>query len=237
MIKFCLNLKNYFSSSILPYNPKGYKNIQKYIEHHELIQKRLSTLEIQEDQFIFAFNNFIDSIQDEDFNEFAREVCDQKLANSFIEGLQRIQNEELKFEKIVDDETEEQIYFTDMNIFVNVNRNVSLFDHEILLNKPNKFPKVTALFSQGEEIMVCLSIGALIKSKVSLIISDQKYEPENFHHVRFMVLKDEFDQNGFFQTLKMAFLLNEKQMFLGQNPTWKIIDIDKYLQKQYPQFF
>ncbi|CAD8140930.1 unnamed protein product [Paramecium pentaurelia] len=214
MIKFCLNLKHHFSNLILPYNPKGYKNILKYIEHHESIQQRISNLDIQQDQFIFAFNNFIDSIQDNDFNEFAREVCDQKLADSFIEGISRIQNEELKFEKMVDDDLEEKIYFTDMNIFVNVNRSISLYDHEILLNKPNKFPKVTALYTQVDE-----------------------YEPENYHHVRFMVVKDEIDETGIFQTIKMALLFNEKQMFLGKNPSWKIIDIDKYMQKQYPQFF
>ncbi|CAD8057773.1 unnamed protein product [Paramecium sonneborni] len=139
MIKFCLNLKKKFSSSILPYNPMGYTNIEKYLQHHDTIQDRLKCMEIQGDQFIFAFNSLIQSIQDDDFNEFVREVCDIKLANSFIEGLQKIENEDLKIEKVVNDEIQENIYFTDMNIFVNVNRNISLFDHVKILEKNRKF--------------------------------------------------------------------------------------------------
>ncbi|CAD8055205.1 unnamed protein product [Paramecium sonneborni] len=194
-------------------------------------------MEIQEDQFIFAFNSFIDSIQDDDFNYFAKEVCDIQLANSFIEGLQRIQNDDLKLEKVVDDETEEKICFTDMNIFVNLNRNISLYEHEILINKSKNFPKVTALYQNEGETIVSMSIGALIKSKVSLIISGQQYEPDNYHHVRFMVLKSETEPQGFFQNLKLAMQFDEKKMFIGNNPSWKIIDIDKYFQKQYPEFF
>ncbi|CAD8057771.1 unnamed protein product [Paramecium sonneborni] len=80
-----------------------------------------------------------------------------------------------------------------------------------------------------------MSIGAFIKSKVSLVISGQQYKPDNYHHVRFMVLKEE--KYGFLQNLKVAIFFDEKHMYLGQNPSWKILDIDKRFQKQYPEFF
>ncbi|CAD8150106.1 unnamed protein product [Paramecium pentaurelia] len=236
MFKFCQNLKNYFSSSFLPYNPKGYTDISQYIKYHESIKRKLQTFDVSDNQFIFAYNNFLNSIQDNDFNQYAHEVCDKKLANQFIEGLSKIQKKQLTFEKVINDNVQEQIYYTDSNVFIYVDRNISLYDH-LSPNTKGENPKLTALISEGKELLNCYSIGAFIKSKLSIKISGCENEPENFHHVRFLVLKDSKELKSLYQTLKSLLIFNEKEIYFGNNPTWKILDIDRCMEKQYPEYF
>ncbi|CAD8137979.1 unnamed protein product [Paramecium octaurelia] len=236
MIKLCQNLKNYFSSSFFPYNPKGYQNIQQYIQHHQTIKIKLTEFDVSKDQFIFAYNNFIDSILEDDFNIYAQQVCDKKLADEFIEGVSRIKREQLKIEKMVNPEIQEEIYFSDMNFFVNVDRGISLYDHSEV-ETVGKFPKFTQLHSEKNELLNCFSFGAFIKSKFALKISDIEYEPENFHYVRFMVLKDQEELKSLFKTIKSLLVYNEKEIYLGDNPSWKIIDVDRNMEKKYPQYF
>ncbi|CAD8119638.1 unnamed protein product [Paramecium sonneborni] len=236
MIKFCQKFKTYFSSSFIPYNPKGFKDVSKYIQNHQSIQIKLCDFDVSKDQFIYAYNNFLNSIQDDDFNLYVQEVCDKQLADQFIEGLSRIQNQSLKLEKVLNDEVQEEIFFTEFNFFISVNRNISLYDHTVLQSL-DEFPKFIQLNSQAKELLNCVQIGAFIKSKLSLKISDFEHEPENFHHVRFMVLKDAEELKSLFSTLKSILFYNEKEVYFGNNPTWKIIDLDRNMGKQYPLFF
>lgn len=49
MIKYCLNLKNYFSSSFIPYNPKGYTDISQSIQNHKIIQMKIHEFDVPKD--------------------------------------------------------------------------------------------------------------------------------------------------------------------------------------------
>ncbi|KAM3132391.1 hypothetical protein pb186bvf_015491 [Paramecium bursaria] len=212
---------NRFAKMIIPYNHKGLKpQRDRFLEFAVASKTSMKTYvqDFNAEGFIFAFNNLISSINDDDFLEFARSSIDLQLARRFEDGLDIIRSQNQKIEIFHDDEIEEDLMINKTQFHFGLDIDTPFYDQSpsLSMNENNVF------FQQPN--LQFLELGMYIKCKTSLKLPNQNHYPHVYHYVQFLGVGDKPLKNG--RSFLSQFM---KEVEIEH---WRIVNIDNFLKYQ-----